>query len=130
MWRQKSKRGYGKLTYNYKTIDVHRAAASVWLELDLTSPKLVLHKCSNKNCFNPEHLYLGSQSDNIRDSVKDKTHYKARKSACVNGHAYTIDNTYWYKHNGWKARYCKVCMRRKSKENYKRRKQFDDSRSN
>ena len=31
---------------------------------------MVLHKCVNSICVNPDHLYLGNHSDNANDSIK------------------------------------------------------------
>jgi hypothetical protein len=44
----------------------HRVA---WeLHRGVIPPKLfVLHKCDNPKCCNPEHLFLGTQSDNAKD---------------------------------------------------------------
>lgn len=122
LWREKSKkRGYGKLTYNYKTIDVHRAAAHVWLGLDLDSPLLALHKCPNKHCFNPEHLYIGNQSRNILDAVSAGTHSKSRNKHCTKGHPFDDVNTMWYtSKEGWHIRFCRECNKQDSKEYYRK----------
>jgi hypothetical protein len=31
-------------------------------------PEMVLHKCDNKKCVNPEHLYAGDRWQNARDA--------------------------------------------------------------
>jgi hypothetical protein len=37
--------------------------------------KWILHKCNNKLCVNPNHLYDGSPKDNVADMIKAGTHY-------------------------------------------------------
>ncbi len=48
----------------------HRAAASVWRDFDLDSNLKVLHRCDNPPCINPQHLFFGTQRDNIEDMCK------------------------------------------------------------
>jgi hypothetical protein len=61
--------GYGGFRLNNQTINAHRAA---WLMVNGEIPKglLVLHRCDNKLCVNPDHLYLGTHRDNMRDAVE------------------------------------------------------------
>src|SRR5215475_9332219 len=47
---------------------VSRVAAHLWLGFDLDSELFICHKedCS-KRCFNPDHLYVGTYTDNLVD---------------------------------------------------------------
>ncbi len=35
---------------------------------------VVMHTCDNPGCFNPNHLTIGTQSENIQDSVSKRRH--------------------------------------------------------
>jgi hypothetical protein len=71
--------GYGRLTFLGKPQSVHRV---IWKILKGGIPKglRVLHKCDNRPCCNPEHLFLGTHQDNMDDKVKKGRHtYKLTK---------------------------------------------------
>jgi hypothetical protein len=66
----KGKMGYGGFYYRGKNISAHRYA--YYLKTKKTIPKnmCVLHKCDNPRCVNPNHLWLGTNDDNVRDRDK------------------------------------------------------------
>ena len=60
--------GYGVLTIGAKHIKAHRLAWALKNSGSIPpSDAYVLHRCDNKACINPDHLYLGSHNDNMRD---------------------------------------------------------------
>ena len=119
--------GYGKVTYNKRTINTHRLAAHLWLGFDLNDSRMVLHKCDNPPCINPKHLFFGSSKDNVQDCInKGRFHAGAansERSQCRKGHAYTPENTLWSynKRNSKYHRYrrCRICSRNNSSRCYK-----------
>lgn len=64
----------------------------------------------DRACFNYEHLKIGTCIDNIKDSVKDKTHKNSRKNNCSKcGGEYTIHTIKSGWNRGKITRICKIC---------------------
>lgn len=77
------KHGYGKIQRDNKEHTVHRYSWIVHCG-DIPAGMSVLHKCDVRNCVNPEHLFLGTQQDNITDMIR-KGRKNARKGSKVPG---------------------------------------------
>lgn len=58
--------GYGSFTLRNITYHAHRVAYLI-ANGPFNQLLLVCHHCDNPPCCNPEHLFLGTQSDNIID---------------------------------------------------------------
>lgn len=106
LWTATTMRGgYGHFFINKKLTGAHRASWMIYNgELSLIG-KNVCHRCDTPACVNPEHLFLGSQSDNVRD-MHNKRRGAKKKSVCRKGHVLNEDNTSLNK-NGYRR--CKKC---------------------
>ena len=64
--------GYGKVYVKTADYRAHRISWSIFRNgANLPSPGVVIcHSCDNRWCVNPDHLWPGSQSENMIDAVK------------------------------------------------------------
>lgn len=65
----KNGNGYGWLSRNGSQMTAHRWS---WILQNGSIPKgaYVCHSCDNKICVNPDHLWVGTHDDNMKDMAK------------------------------------------------------------
>lgn len=107
------KDGYGSISIGRKTLRAHRVS---WEIFRGPIPKglLVCHHCDHPWCTNPQHLFLGSALDNLRDCSRKKRRHNQKKTHCPQGHEYTRGNTGWW--GG--RRKCLECNRTRMRKKY------------
>lgn len=119
------RKGYGRVHIKGTTTrNVARIAAWLWLDFDLACELFICHRCDNRKCFNPEHLFVGTQGDNLRDAsakgrLADRLSGKWQLAIthCPQGHEYTPENTIIEHGNG---RRCRKCKTDSAREAYRR----------
>lgn len=69
--------GYGVFCFNRRPVRAHRSS---W-ELHrgpIPAGMHVLHRCDVRSCVNPDHLFLGTHQDNMRDMAAKKRAARGR----------------------------------------------------
>jgi hypothetical protein len=111
----KGNSGYGNFEINNNkkdgrvTMKVHRLSYEIF-KGPIPEGMLVCHTCDVRECCNPEHLWLGTQQQNIADMMAKGRHHNSNVTHCPRGHEYSIENTY-IRSNG--NRICRTCKNRK-----------------
>jgi hypothetical protein len=66
--------GYTRIKFGSRTTSVggHVVSWMIKHQRIIKDGECILHKCDNRKCTNPRHLYLGTYSDNMIDMVNRK----------------------------------------------------------
>lgn len=77
MWNKKrGSDGYGRLSIKGVWTLAHRYSWEIHNQSS-ASGMFVIHSCDNPACVNPDHLRLGTASDNMQDCIKRGRQVKA-----------------------------------------------------
>ena len=112
--------GYGMKTKDRLISYTHRVSWAYANDTEIPKGMFILHKCDNPPCLLPDHLWLGTQEDNMIDMVEKGRWGGGRKNQefCKRGHNMT-EASYIRKDTG--KRQCRPCDVIRSQE-YKARK--------
>jgi hypothetical protein len=77
--------GYTMIMVGNQRVLHHRAVYAMHngVTVEFLKGKVVMHACDNRRCVNPEHLVLGTYSDNLKDAQ-----LKQRKMGFQEGHTH------------------------------------------
>lgn len=101
-WRGALRKGYGHIKINGESHAANRVVYEIFMGEDL-GDEMALHKCDNKACCNPYHIYAGCPSDNMVDM-----HQRGGRSYNKLSPEEIVEIRYWLgqdHHPAWLARH-------------------------
>jgi|SRR6516162_789086 len=95
---------YGRIRVAGPQLYAHRVAWELFCS-EIPAGLKVLHKCDNTLCVNPDHLFLGTQRDNIYDcELKGRAYHPSGVDNGAFSHGKYASGGEWYRDRPEKRR--------------------------
>ena len=105
----KTREGYGHLKVAGKPYFAHRLVFALQGH-EIPAGLTVDHLCRNPGCVNPDHLELVTMRENVLRGVGPSA-ANAKKTHCLRGHEFSLENTRVLYGRTRRMRVCKTCHR-------------------
>ena len=114
----KGGRNYGRVFINGRVRPAHQVAWELANGKPFPAGMLACHHCDNPPCVNPDHIFVGTNIDNVLDAIKKGRPFGGpRWMRCKRGHPMKDPNlVYSIRRNGSVERRCRTCLRARAWE--------------
>lgn len=117
-------KGYGQFQTNMRKALAHRLSLQMAIGRELEPSEMACHRCNNRRCVRPDHLYVGDAKSNVADAIRAGTFSFTNQASrarsmthCQRGHEFSPANTHWDKRG---RRTCRECKRATDRRKYYR----------
>jgi len=105
--------GYGSLGVDCKNRLAHRFSFELHNGA-IPAGLFICHKCDVPSCVNPNHLFAGTQKENMMDCSRKGRAPRQQNKTCAKGHERNEENSRYTESGRW---YCRPCASESQRQN-------------